>query len=194
MGRRETWELPESKQNKALEWLEETRESQSVPDDAWNGCEGSELSGHPVLHLPRVTKLDPCCLSYSLVQSQKGEGVLLSSDRSRLPSVLIWHGAKPYRRASWRLLRALAFYLIIRKTKARRRWEGARLIIQKQVSGIGPSIVSLACSVHAGGWLEKPQSQQEGLMGENQEKNEKLTFPILCCEIYWYNRTPPFPI
>lgn len=110
------------KANKHGTWMV-AQKSQRVPGDASNGCEGSELSGHPTpRHLPGVTKLNPCCLSSGLVESQKGEGVLLSSDRSRLPSVLIWHGAKPYRKASWWLLRALAFYLIIRKTKARRCW------------------------------------------------------------------------
>lgn len=30
-------------------------------------------------------------------------------------------------------------------------------------------------------------------MGGNQEK-KKLTFPVLCCEISWYNRMPSFPL
>jgi hypothetical protein len=68
------------------------------------------------------------------------------------------------------LLRGLAFYLIIRKTNVHRCWESARLIIPQHVPEIRTSIVSLACSVHAGVWVEKPQRLQTGSMGKEPEE------------------------
>ena len=45
------------------------------PGDARNGCVELKLSGHPVLlHLPRKTYLNPCCLSYALGEDPKGGG------------------------------------------------------------------------------------------------------------------------
>lgn len=69
--------------------------------DAWNGYEGSESSGHPIfLHLPGMTKLNPLLSELWFDGGPKRRRVSFHQ-MVQTPSVFMWHGANPYRRARW---------------------------------------------------------------------------------------------
>lgn len=114
-------------------------------------------------------------------RTQKGEGVLLSSDCSRLPSGLIWHGAKPHQRASWRLLRTLAFYFV-RKTKA----VGADKMPDYSETSVWDwtkcCLISMQCPCRS---LERKATEAAGGV-DGREPGEKQNYLSLCCVVKYH--------